>query len=619
MRSREFPWESTQRDEGRSWFGSVSQPGRNRALCRMRMESCRFHSIVLGALLLFAIAPIAQAQRFTAKFDRSSISLGESTALILTFEGVDPQGPPSIPSQPNLQIEYQSNQSQIRIFNGRRTETLSFIYAVTPNRLGDYAIPPLEIVLDNKKLKTQPLNLKVTKPPVGAVNADGSPRPAFLRINLPKTKVYVGEVFPVEIQLFYTGGQDLQVPQLDSDGFVLGKSAQPQQTRTRANNVIYNLVTFSMSASAARTGKLNFGPAHCKLTLHIPQKERDFFGPIVVRQPVTLATEPIEIEVLPLPSQNVPADFSGTVGDFTMTASASPTNVMVGDPITLKMQLSGKGSLDALTLPQRDWRDFRAYPATSTIQPTDALGITGTKAFEQVVIPQNADIKEVPSISFSYFDPEKQSYRTLRHPAIALSVRPSNAAQPQPTVLATSPNAAESSPTRDIVHIKPYLGMVGEWQQPLARQTWFLGLQGLPIMALITVVLWRKRQEMLANDPRLRRRRRVEQLVRANLKELRQHAEANDTEAFFATLFRLLQEQIGERLDLPASAITEAILEEQLSGRNVSPELLSTLHDLFQACNQARYAPERMAHELIAMVPNVESAVQQLQELPDEK
>jgi len=88
-------------------------------------------------------------------------------------------------------------------------------------------------------------------------------------------------------------------------------------------------------------------------------------------------------------------------------------------------------------------------------------------------------------------------------------------------------------------------------------------------------------------------------------------AEKNSDE-FFATLFRLLQEQLGERLDLPASAITEAVIDERLRPRGVNGETLASLHELFQTCNLARYAPIKSSQELAAIIPKLEAALNQL-------
>jgi hypothetical protein len=147
------------------------------------------------------------------------------------------------------------------------------------------------------------------------------------------------------------------------------------------------------------------------------------------------------------------------------------------------------------------------------------------------------------------------------------------------------------------------------------QQSWFLALQALPVVAWLSAVVWRRRTEQLANNPRLRRRRQVAQLVRQGLLELRQHVAANRSDDFFAALFRLLQEQLGERLDLPASAITEAVIEERLRPRGVPETTLASLRELFQTCNLARYAPIKSSQELAAIIPKFEALQRQLQGL----
>jgi hypothetical protein len=168
---------------------------------------------------------------------------------------------------------------------------------------------------------------------------------------------------------------------------------------------------------------------------------------------------------------------------------------------------------------------------------------------------------------------------------------------------------------QDIVPLKQRLGAVAQIGPPLALRPWFLALQLVPVLCLVSAVAWRKRAEALANNPRLRRQRKVAQVIREGLVELQQQAAAKDSDAFFATLFRLLQEQLGERLDLPASAITEAVIDERLRPLRVAETLLSSLHELFQTCNLARYAPIKSSQELAAIIPRLETVLGQLREL----
>jgi hypothetical protein len=144
---------------------------------------------------------------------------------------------------------------------------------------------------------------------------------------------------------------------------------------------------------------------------------------------------------------------------------------------------------------------------------------------------------------------------------------------------------------------------------------WFVAAQGVPVLAFVLALVWRRRTDRLALNPRLRRRREAARVIREGLGTLRRLAAAGDSEAFFATLVRVLQEQIGERLDCPASAITEAVIEEKLRPRGLSEEALALLHELFQAANLARYAPVRSEMELNALLPKLEAALRALQEM----
>src|SRR6185437_9539065 len=150
-----------------------------------------------------------------------------------------------------------------------------------------------------------------------------------------------------------------------------------------------------------------------------------------------VATTAETVQSLVVPREYAPADFNGAIGRFTMAMTAGPTNITAGDPITVKVQISGRGSLDTLTLPEQPaWHDFKIYPPTTKVETTDQLGLQGTKTFEQIVTPESAEIKALPPITFSYFDPEVKAYRTLSQPAVPLLVRPGGAA-PAPTVLAS--------------------------------------------------------------------------------------------------------------------------------------------------------------------------------------
>jgi hypothetical protein len=572
---------------------------------------------------------------FTATLDRDSVVLGETVTLTLTFQGGAPDDTPALPPLANVQIGIPSNGRQFSFGTGQQSvSTVTFSYPLTPTQPGELAIPAIQARVGGQGLSSQPLKLRVLKPDAPPANADALAQPlAFLRLFVPKKEVYLGEAFTVELQLYVRNGvQDLlnfQLTPVPADGLTVGKTVQGQQRQAQVGNVLYTVVPLPLPVTAGRTGELTLGPVTASVVLALPAANPrrrgwpfddlgfpSFFGRSVEHRQVPLATEAAAVRVLPLPTVNVPADFHGAVGDFSLSLTAGPTNVAVGDPITIKAQISGRGAVEALSLPDlAAWREFRAYPPSAKVELSDKLGLEGTKSFEQVVVPLNTEIKELPRLAFSFFDPEAKTYRTLTQPAVPLVVRPAGSVA-MPTLPGSTSGAAEDKPpAQDIVPIKQHFGAPARMGPPLVQQPWFLAVQSVPVFAWAGLLVWRRRAKALANNPRLRRRRQGAQLVRGGLAQLRQSAAANDSDAFFTTLFRLLQEQTGERLDLPASAITEAAVEERLRPLGAPEATLAALHELFQTCNQARYAPVRDRQELSAIIPRLEAALQDLQRL----
>jgi hypothetical protein len=143
----------------------------------------------------------------------------------------------------------------------------------------------------------------------------------------------------------------------------------------------------------------------------------------------------------------------------------------------------------------------------------------------------------------------------------------------------------------------------------------FLAAQSVPVLAFLAAFIWRKRADHLANNPRLRRQRAVAGIIASGMGELKKHAAANQPDEFFATLFRLLQEQLGERLDCPASAITANVVDDHAVLRTAPAALRDALREQFQLCDQARYAPVRGTAELNSVTAQFEKLLGELRNL----
>ena len=387
--------------------------------------------LCLGALEFGTAA--ARAASFTASLDRDTIALGEQATLSLTFEGGQAKNVPT-PSAPGLQISQIGTSQSVNIVNTEMRTTVTVTFSVTPQHDGKFTIPAMTAEVSGQTLTSQPLTLTVQKvagPSVAAIQSGNEV--AFMKLLLPLKRVYVGQVLTAQLQIYLRDDVqnfgNFQFITRPAEGFIIGKSAQGGRYRTQIGNRVYAVIPVSLALSVLKAGDLELGPFTASMIVVLPAQNRNGDWPFNVFNPgeqkqVSLATDAIDVQSLPLPAEGRPADFNGAIGHFTMTATAGPTNVAVGDPITMRIQIAGRGALDSLTLPEQPaWQNFKVYPPTSKLETSDQLGLEGTRTFEEIVSPENTDVHQLPQFAFSFFDPEDGNYHTLAQPPDQAAVR----------------------------------------------------------------------------------------------------------------------------------------------------------------------------------------------------
>jgi len=531
---------------------------------------------------------MARAATVELRVATTNLSVGQTIELQVVVENGVPKAVPRI-EVPGLQIQYVGPSQVMQIINGQAIQQVTLNYQLTAPQAGRYLIPAVGVPVENQVLMTKPVALEVKE-----MDASLLGQQAFFRVHLPRTNLYAGELAPVTVDLYAVAEQQ-GTPEWTTSGFTAGpwQAQRPQMVSFGGRNFI--LHRFQTYVLAHQPGRWELGPIRFQARLPAPNARRSFFFNEILDWRQVVVTHPaVEVQVLALP-EPAPKHFSGIIGAVQMKVSASPTNVAVGDPITVKVELSGENLLlDSVRLPEQPgWSAFKVYPPTSKLENAGPLGLGGRKVFEQVVVPQSLDTRVLPPFQLSYFDPQAGRYQTLSGPEFGLVVRPSA------SVVAYVPQEETNAVT--LVGIKPQLGMMMAPGNLLMERPWFWALQVLPLAVLAGSWWWRRWEERLAANPRLRRRREVQRVIERGLKELKDLAQGGQVEKFYSTLFRLLQERLGERLDLPSSAITEAVIEERLRPAGVDGAWVSDLGALFQACNQARYAPQGTAADLSAM------------------
>jgi len=288
------------------------------------------------AFLLLACAlplyPLWPAPHLTATLNRSVVPVGEEVVLSLTFHEAAPPTPPPLPPLSKLRVLSVGQSRSIEFVNNQTSMKVTFNYTLTPTEVGEIAVPTLSVTVGGQVLTTPPLALRAVRSQLPPGTEAGRTNSAFLTLNAAKEQIYFGEALPVEISLYVVQGQGPQMPQLIGEGFTVGPMEQPGQNRVRVGNQVFTIVPFKTFVTAARSGTLTLGPATMSLEIPGPSARRDFFGTITGWIRVNLASNTKTIRVLPLPTNDVPASFTGAVGAFNLSVTASPPTSMSGIP-----------------------------------------------------------------------------------------------------------------------------------------------------------------------------------------------------------------------------------------------------------------------------------------------
>src|SRR5438477_6189669 len=501
---------------------------------------CRRLFAVLG---VFASAQLAYADSpsVTAVLNSSEAAVGETVHLEIRVAGARGADAPENIMVDGLEIRRTGTSQRIEMNNLNLTSSVIYDYTVMPLRAGRFTIPPQTIRVGNNSLRTPALTLNVadspgrssgTRPGRDAAAASASSL-VFAELIVPSKTAYVGEIVPVQIRMGFdprVRPRLVEPPEITGQGFTAQKLQQSGENTETISGRPYEVVTFKTAIAAARAGKFEIGPVKAKAQVVVPRRQSaprsrprspfdlldqddPFSDPFFSnpfsqrgeRRDVEIKSEPVALEVKPLP-KNAPPSFSGAIGNFTMTTDAKPKTVQVGDPITITSTISGRGNFDRVNAPVvEDERGWHKYPPSSKFKQDDEVGISGTKTFETVLSPDEKK-QALPVLAFSYFDPVKEQYVTLRSEPIAITVQ--GGAAPTQNVAASRPASPTPAPaTRPAATAKPADILYQLTEQPAATESFaplytrpvFWTAQLIPFLALIGLAGWKIRQAKADN------------------------------------------------------------------------------------------------------------------------
>ncbi len=575
-------------------------------------------------LMLAAICcgAVARADGPTAKasFSPASATVGETIRFRIEIANADATGLLPRLKVDGLDFDYVGPQTRydVRFENGSftRSSTVTHLYQVTPRKEGTFTVPALQIEVNGRVLKTEPVSLNVAAAGAGAGGGGGGNAAAPGAVDrhgraefvLPKKSLYVGETVPIELRLLVDAQVRWEIegpPSFDSEGFTKTKTTEPRSDTVVRNGRTYDVLTVFTAITPTKAGKLTLGPLKFPYRAQIPRAQRrnptglggslfdDFFNDPFSGfgrvERFTAASEPLELDVKPLPVASRPANFSGAVGQFTLRAEGSPARVKVGDPITMSLSVSGSGNFDRVGAPAlAEPAGWRSYPPTSTFKGDDELGIKGTKNFEVAVIPE-ARKDRMPEFEFAYFDPSSAKYVTLRSHASPLQVDGDALPNPAPRPVARidtpratpAPSAPAPKPT-DILGIRYDYGRPTA-AQALYTQRAFLLAQLVPLGGLLGMValrFWPASQGGVSKARWQRERNRLLSQLRGT----------PDREGFYETAARVLQIEGALRTGQPPETVDAHTLARLQGAGDRAKDDASVVDQIFQARAAALYA-----------------------------
>ena len=511
-----------------------------------------------------------------------------------------------------------STQSSTQIINGNvtSTSTITFTYILMAGKEGTYNIPAATIVAEGNNYTSNSVTVKVlpTDQSAGAGNGNSgrnsrnqanngaiTDKELFITATASKTTAYEQEA----ILLTYKVYTQVNLTQLHGDtpdlkGFHTQEVELPQQktfTLEHYNGRNYNttiwqqFVLFPQKAGKLEIPAVTFEGTVSQMVASADPFDAFFNGGNYVNIKKNLVSPKLIIDVKELP-EGKPANFSGGVGEFTISSSISAQELKTNDAVTIKLVISGTGNMKLINTPEVKFpQDFEIYdPKVDNKFNLTREGLAGSKVIEYLAIPRHAGSFTIPPIEFSYFDLKSKSYKTLKTEAYTLNVAKGEGNADQVVANFTSKEDLKVL-GKDIRYIK-----TGDTQLT-QKDDYFFGSIGyilwyiIPLTLFVAFMLiYRKQAIENANVAKVRTKK-ANKMATKRMKNAGKLLAEKKTEAFYDEVLKALWGYISDKLSMPVSQLSKDNIEEELQKHQVSDELIQSFINTLNECEFARYAP----------------------------
>lgn len=544
-------------------------------------------------------------------------------AYTVTTQKVRDFRAPSIKGFDVLMGPTRSTFSNTQIINGAMSSEkgITFTYILMATTEGDYSISGATITADGDQMVSNSVKIKVLPPDQSAAatssgaatqgnsssgrtsSASVSSQDLFVTATATKTTVYEQEAFLLTYKI-YTRESQLQFDNVklpDFKGFHSQEIERPSNAKWSQEHYkgrnYYTTVFRQFVLFPQQSGKLTIEPARFDASVAKAVRSADPFdaffngGSNVVEVKKVLTTPAITINVNALPAGK-PADFSGGVGEFTISSSINSKDVKTNDAITIKLVISGTGNLKLLSNPEVKFpEDFEVYdPKVDSQVRLTSSGLSGNRVIEYLAIPRHPGNYKIPAVTFSYFDIKSKSYKTLKTEDYEIKVEKGAGNADQ--VIANFTNKEDLKVLGEDIR---YIKLKDVALQP--KGSFFYGsftywlFYIIPAIAfIIFFIIYRKQAAENANVAKMRTKK-ANKVATKRMKLAGKLLAENKKEAFYDEVLKALWGYISDKLNIPVSRLSKDNVEEKLRNHGVSDELIKEFLDALNECEFARFAP----------------------------
>ena len=600
----------------------------------MILSSSRFVTRAAAGLgCLLAAALDVTALQVEMEVTPRVLRLGESATCRIILRDAQGAPPPSLPPLSGFEVVPAGTEQRFEIVNGRQSSYSAHLFRLTPHAAGEFQLGPFRYEAGSETATIAPITIQVLPQtgPSGEPRARSLDELIFASLTATRTNVYANEVFDLLLQLYTQPGinldRNVSLLDFDTSGLALSGFEELSSTREVISGQVYDVRRFRARTTALTSGRFVLEP-RLRVNVIVPrERERvrdpffgdgifdNFFNRVETR-PHTIISRPLSLTVMDIPTAGRPADYSGAVGRYSFEVQAAPLQMRVGEPITIRYRVQGRGNIDTVSPPPVNWPEgFRAFDT----KLVDQNSRDGVKIFEQVVIPRALTATNLPAIRFTYFDSESGQFETIERGPFALELKPG---EQMAHVADTSTRASgtQSSPLgADLVYLKP---APVRWDHRADTPATKPLIHTLPALALIAAWLYGRRRDHLVRNPEEARRAQAPRRARAGIKRAQDHLDKGELDEAVRALSETLSDYFGRLMALPPGRISADEICGRLHTRGLSHDRLETLRAIFRTCEQVQFAgrgvlqPDSLRQDLKQQLDRVGPLLQAIRRLP---